>query len=91
MRSLLRTAPLIGALILSAAPVQASKTLQGLFKPYLVSEEAEIACALSGVSSATITTLSTLYGLMLDCRIPKLYEKTWTIARVLGKEYESCV
>ncbi len=44
MRSLLRTIPLIGALLISAAPVQAFETLEELDKACQASEEAFKLC-----------------------------------------------
>ena len=58
--------PLIGALLLSAAPVQASKTPQELMKPCEVSEEAYIACQSIGTFIATRVAFLMLCGLKED-------------------------
>jgi len=51
--------PLVGALILSVAPVQASKTPGGLMKPCETSDAAMEACLAAGLymTSAAINTL----------------------------------
>ena len=48
MRSLLRTVPLLGALLISVAPVHASRTIEELTEPCYTSEEAITACKATG-------------------------------------------
>ena len=62
--------PLIGALLVSAAPVQASKTPEELTEPCGASEDAYIACMSTGTMYATIMTLTVLCGLRKDGIIP---------------------
>ena len=62
--------PLIGALLISSVPVQASKTPEELTKPCGASEETAIACMSMGTMYATIMTLTVLCGLREDGVLP---------------------
>ena len=60
MRSLLRTVPLIGALLISAAPVQAFETFEELNKACSASEENTNMCAGAAEYGSAVMTLSLL-------------------------------
>ncbi|WP_156098116.1 hypothetical protein [Synechococcus sp. KORDI-100] len=60
MRSLLRTVPLIGSLLISAAPVQAIETFEELMEACNASEEIDNICTKAGVFSGTVFTVSLL-------------------------------
>ena len=62
--------PFVGALILSATPVHASKTPEELTKPCVASEETQIACESIGTMYAAIMTLTVLCGLREEGVLP---------------------
>ena len=62
--------PLIGALLISSVPVQASKTPEELTKPCGASEETQIACESIGSMYAAIITLTVLCGLREEGVLP---------------------
>ena len=55
-----RTVPLIGALLLSASPVQASETFKEITQPCKASDEAENACDAMAIHFSAITYYSFL-------------------------------
>ena len=87
MRSLLRTIPLIGALLLSTAPVHASKTSEEITKPCETSEAAREACLGSGFFFAALSG----YTLLCDLRdtgemTPKVFARREKISRNAPEE-----
>ena len=62
--------PIIGALLLSSVPVQASKTPEELLKPCVASEETQIACESMGTMHAAIFTLIVLCSLREEGVLP---------------------
>ena len=60
MRSLLRNVPLIGALLLSASPVQASQAFQEITQPCKASEETKNACDAMAIHFSVIAINSYL-------------------------------
>ena len=71
MRSLLRTVPVIGALLISAIPVQAFETYEELDKACSASEENTNMCAGAVDYSAAVTAVSLLCALEGKGRITK--------------------
>ena len=71
MRSLLRTIPLIGALLISALPVQAIETFDELEKACDASEENSNLCVVSAQLGASMMMVTMLCNLEAKCRITK--------------------
>ena len=69
MRSLLRTIPLIGALLLSASPVQASKTFKEITKPCKASEETANACDAMAIHFAAEAVYYNLCGVEYETKV----------------------
>ena len=80
----LGTAPLIGALLLSASPVQASQTFKEITQPCKASEETKNACDAMAIHFSAIATYSYLCRVEQATKVtpeifseqPKLHAKT---------------
>ena len=70
MNSLLRTVPLIGALLLSVSPVHASKTFKEITQPCKASEETKNACDAMAIHFSAIATYTFL------CRVEQASNET---------------
>ena len=84
MRSLLRTVPLIGALLISATPVQASKAFREITKPCNSLEEIRNACDAMAIHFSAVAHFTYLCSYELDTgetpenltKKPRLHAKT---------------
>jgi len=84
MRSLLRTVPLIGASLLSASPVQASKTFKEIIQPCKASEETANACDAMAIHFSAEAIYYNLCGVEHETKVtpellsekPQLHAKT---------------
>ena len=73
MRSIVRTVPLIGALLLSTAPVQAIETAEELLEACSATAENMNMCAGVAAEMGSTTALSLLCALRLDGQITQRY------------------
>jgi len=84
---LFRTVPLIGALLISASPVQASKTFEQITQPCKASEEANNACDAMAIHFSSLSFYSYL------CRLEQAGQSTPEIfseqPRIHGKTERS--
>ena len=87
---MLRSLPLVGALLLSAAPVQAFETFEEIVKPCEASEKNMEACFASGVYFASLTSLLIYCGQREagDITQKKCTEVTRDLAESITEEIE---
>ena len=99
MRSLLRTVPLIGALLLSASPVQASKTFKEIIQPCKASEETANACDAMAIHFSAEAIYYNLCGVEHETKVtpellkekPQLHAKTKSGAEAAKIAYNSAI
>ena len=99
MRSSLKTVPLIGALLLSASPAQASKTFKEIIQPCKASEEMTNACDAMAIHFSAEAIFYNYCGVEHETKVtpellkekPQLHAKTKSGAEAAKIAYNSAI